>query len=94
MMGQPKRNPLGCGSGEGAQDTTSSPYSSAILEAVDAVCSAFNTNRLPAQAGWRDGLAQGSPRFRNFEHKTYESGDGRAARRKLARMLAKKGVKP
>jgi len=92
-MGQLKRNPLGCGGREGAQDTTSSPYSIANIAAAEALgASAVPYNGRTPELGWREGLAQCVPKFRNQEHKTFES--GRTARRKLARMLAKKGVKP
>lgn len=95
-MSYQKKAPEAGGTAQGGENNTaSSPYSSAILEAVAVVCSAFSSNLLPAKPDWRDGLAQSSPRFRNCEHKTFVTADSREARRKLARLAKKgKGVKP
>lgn len=90
-MSYQKKAPEAGGTAQGGENSTSSPYSGAVLEAVAAVCSAFNTNLLPAKPDWRDGLAQGSPAARNYEHKTFVTADSREGRRKLARLLAKKG---
>jgi hypothetical protein len=85
---------------QGAEDTTQSPYSNASLAVAEFVASPVftRTEEAKAKLGYREGLAQSVPKFRNQEHKTYEN--GRVARRKLARMLAKKlrklnrGAKP
>lgn len=91
-----KKSPEAMAVAQGAQDTAQKPYANASL-AVAGVAGGWLITPKEAKAGlsYRTGLAQSGSRFRNQEHQTFES--GRVARRKLARMLAKKlkrGVKP
>ena len=88
-----KRNPRAGGRAAGAEDSNVSPDSSAILDAVDAVCAAINTDLMPAKSSWRDGLALGSPRYRNVEYRTFVDAGSREGRRKMARMAKKRGAK-